>query len=272
MTLHEAQTPRRCTVGYDLDIRPGWAQGRGAFGGLVIGSLIRAIEDRVSDATRAVRNVTAQLAGPAVVGPSRISVDVLRAGSSVTTARASLEQAGEIKAHAVAILARGREASTAAMTWRELVAPDVPDWSQVPAAPEPGLPSAAPEFARRFEWRMLEGVPFSGPAAAARALGWIRAREPGDGRDAAYLAAMIDAWFPIALVRLAAPRPVATIAYTLDVVASPDDLAKLDLDVPLLYRATAPVCRDGYCVEARELWSPDRQLIALNQQTFVVIA
>ena len=45
----------------------------------------------------------------------------------------------------------------------------------------------------------------------------------------------------------------------------------LDPMAPLLYRATAPVCADGYCLETRELWGEDGRLVATNQQTFAII-
>jgi hypothetical protein len=42
--LSDVSTPRRTGDRYQLDVAASWRQGRGAFGGLVIGSLIRAIE------------------------------------------------------------------------------------------------------------------------------------------------------------------------------------------------------------------------------------
>ncbi len=102
----------------------------------------------------------------------------------------------------------------------------------------------------------------------ARALGWVRPRDPGPRRDAAYIAATIDAWWPVLFIRLSARRPMATIAFTLDIVAGLDGL---DPDAPLLYRATAPVCADGYYLETRELWGADGRLVAINHQTLAII-
>ena len=47
--------------GFQLDVPAGWRQGRGAFGGLCIASLIRAIDARVGDPARRVRSITAEL-------------------------------------------------------------------------------------------------------------------------------------------------------------------------------------------------------------------
>jgi acyl-CoA thioesterase len=212
--------------------------------------------------------VTAEIPAPVELGEAHVVVDALRAGNSLSTLRAAIVQRGETKAHAVAILAKPRTGG-APLAWQELVRPDVPPWPRVPVSPfgEPGGPW--PEFTQHFELRIHEGVPYTGPAAPARTSGWVRPRHPGPHRDAAFIAACIDAWYPAALARFTAWRPMATIAFTLDLVGS---LAGLDPDAPLLYRGTVPVCADGYFLETRELWGEDGRLVAINQQTFAVIA
>ncbi len=242
-----------------IHIPMGWRQGRGAYGGLVVAAMIRAIEQRVADPARPVRAVTAELPAPVDAGSAELSVEILRAGHSVTAARCALVQDGTIRAHAVAILAGSRPD---APTWNDLRPPDAPAWP-------PHVPPATglfPEFAQNFEYRVIGGVPFSG--GAPEAVGWIRARQPGGKRDAAYIAAMIDAWYPGAMVRLREMRPLATIAYTLDLISPLDGLPA---DAFLLYRGVAPVAADGYFVETRELWGSDGRLVALNHQTFAVI-
>jgi len=264
-SLSEVSTPHPVGDGYQLDVAAGWRQGRGAFGGLVIGALLRAIEQRTADPTRKVRTVTAELPGAVEPGTADITVETLRQGKNVSTVRAVLSQDGEIKSHVVAILAASR-GSAEAVAWNELPRPEAPGWNRV----EPihlGVPAGLrPEFADQFEYRVIEGLPLSG--GEGRALGWIRPRDPGAPRDAAYIAAMIDAWWPIAFIRFTKLRPMATIAFTLNIVA---ELDGLDPMAPLLYRATAPVCAGGYCLETRELWGEDGRLVATNQQTFAII-
>ena len=251
-----ALAPIRDGDAYRLDVPEGWRQGRGTFGGLVVATLVRAIEDRIADPARRVRSVTAELPGAVQAGPAAVGVEILRAGNAVTTARAALVQGGETRAHAVAICGAARDATLA---WQEHTPPAAPPWRTL--APVPWTP-LFPEFARHFEYRIVEGMPLAG--GAARTVGWVSAREPGDRRDAGYVAAMIDVWYPAILSRLPAMRPMATIAFTLELVADPGD-------GPLLYRGTAPVCRDGYFLETRELWTEDGQLVAVNHQTFAII-
>ncbi|HEU4727481.1 MAG TPA: thioesterase family protein [Kofleriaceae bacterium] len=278
-TLSELMTPRPVGTGYQLDVPEGWRQGRGAFGGLVVGALIRAIELRMADPARKVRSVTAEIPGPVEHGTVDIAVEVLRHGKNVSTARAALSQHGEIRSHAVAILGADRgaaaadglaspasPASPAWPAWNDLSRPEAPSWTQLAPIGFGDRPGPWPEFARNFEFRLVEGAPASG--GAARTVGWIRSRDPGPARDASYIAAMIDAWWPAAVVRLTRMRPMATIAFTLEIAGGVDGL---DPEAPLLYRGRAPVSGDGYCFETRELWSEDGRLVALNHQTFAII-
>ena len=264
--LSDLSTPAPTTAGrYTIDVPAGWRQGRGSYGGLTIASLVRAIEHAVGDPTRTTRSITAELPGPVTAGAAEITTEVLRTGSSVSTARASLAQGGEIKAHAVAVLAATRR-GTGPLAWQELVLPEAPPWSQV----EPLVMTDAgqwPEFVPNFEYRVVEGLPGSG--GAARTVGWVRPRLHGGLRDTAHIAAVMDAWWPAALCKIPAMRPMATIVYSLDIVAGIDGL---NPESPLLYRGTAPVLADGYCLETRELWGEDGRLVAINHQTFVIIA
>jgi len=265
-SLSEVCTPRPTGEHYQLDVAPGWQQGRGAFGGLVIGALIRAIEHRTADPTRKLRSVTAELPGAVEPGTVDITVETLRQGKNLSAVRAALTQAGEVRSHAVAILAASR-ASARSMAWNELTPPVVPPWTEIePRAHGPQAAGAWPQFAQQFEYRVVEGLP--GAGGPARTMGWVRPRDPGPERDTAYLAAMIDAWWPAVLARFTAFRPIATIAYTLDIVGGLDGL---DPTAPLIYRAVVPVCADGYFLETRELWGEDGRLVAINQQTFAII-
>lgn len=264
-SLSDVCTPRPAGDHYQLDVVDGWRMGRGAFGGLVVAALVDAIEQRVADPARRIRSVTAELPGPVEVGTVDIAVDTLRRGNNVSTVRAALSQHGEIRSHAVAVLAAARTARDAAvpLTWTDLTPPPAPAWTEL-APLVMNRPGPWPEFAQHFEYRPVEGMPGSD---SPRAIGWVRARDPGPARGAGLIAALVDAWWPVAFARIG-PRPMATIAFTLDIAGGLDGL---DPATPLLYRATAPVCTDGYVLETRELWGADGRLVALNQQTFVII-
>ena len=252
ITLEQATTP----VGDHLEVPAGWRQGRGAYGGLVIAALIRAIEERVAEPGRRLRSLTAELPSPVDAGGAQIAVEILRRGKAVTTARAALVQGGEVRAHAVAVLAADRPGAPA---WNVMSPPELPAWDALPEMPTGG---PFPEFASHFAYRVASGPPGLGGAPVTT--GWIQPRAPGTRRDAAYVAALADAWYPAVLAQVREMRPMATIAYTLDVFALPGD-------GPVQYRGTAPAGAGGYFVENRELWSAGGTLLALNQQTFAII-
>src|SRR5262245_6636089 len=133
-SLSDVTTPHPAGDRYQLEVPTGWRIGRGAFGGLVVASLVRAIEQHTADPSRKVRSVTAELPGPVEPGPVEIAVETLRRGNNVSTVRAVLSQRGEIRSHAVAVLAAAREGAAAgtplaALTWNDLARPVAPPWS-----------------------------------------------------------------------------------------------------------------------------------------------
>jgi acyl-CoA thioesterase len=245
------------------DIPDGWQQGRGTFGGLVLALLTRAAETAIDDPERTLRSLAGEIVGPVQPGPAALAVEVLRAGTNVTTVAARLRQGDEVLAHAVGAFGKDRGTFTAAPT---LPPPSPPPWRSLAVAPI--VPPTAPVFARHVEFRLAGALPFSGAPVSAETGGWVRFRRPGRARDAAWLVAMIDTWWPAMLPAETAPRPVATLTFAF---ARIGDAAGLDPDAPLYYRARVLAGAGGYAVEARELWGEDGRLLALNQQTIVVV-
>jgi acyl-CoA thioesterase len=261
-TLDELMTPARTgdTDHYRFDVPDGWQQGRGAFGGLVFGAMIRAMGATLGDHTARLRTLTGELPAPTDVGVAAIEVEILRKGSAMTTIASRVVQDGKTRAHAVGVFGRAR----APVHWQTERPPQVAAWQDIPAAPADAL---RPPFARHFEYRVIGPYPLS-RGAEAKCTGWIRPREPGPGRDAAFVAACADAYWPAAFSVLAEMRPMATVAFTLELI---EPLDELDPEAPLLHRATAPAAVDGFTYETRELWGADGRLVARNHQVLVVI-
>jgi acyl-CoA thioesterase len=259
-SLDDILTPRRTGEGrFVLEVRDGWQQGRGLFGGIMAGGLARAASAVVRDA-RPLRALDAQLLAPVQTGEVEIDVVPLREGNAVSTLRAEAKQGGIVVAHAVAVCAASR--------------PDAPQWSRLePPRPRPWqgdapltLPSPpAPVFTKHFEYRTEWGFPYSGNVGA-RVEGWIRPRIPARRRDAALVAALADAWWPVVVVEMSTPRAIGTVTFGLEIF-----LTDLPGDAPLCYRATTPAAQDGYVTEFRELWTEDGRLVALNQQVIAVM-
>jgi hypothetical protein len=206
--------------------------------------------------------VTAEIPAPTTPGEATVAIDILRSGNSVTAARGALTQGSQVTAHAVAVLATTRE-SARDVWWRDLQAPTLPPAASLRSAP---MGASYPAFTQHFEYLIASGLPGAGGEAVTT--GYVRARHPGEARDTAYITAMIDAWYPAWFVRATKERPLATIAFTLEIVEGIDGLPA---DEPLAYRGSVPVCRDGYFLELRELWGSDGRLVARNHQTFAII-
>ncbi|HVH45862.1 MAG TPA: thioesterase family protein [Labilithrix sp.] len=239
----------------------GWQQGKGAFGGVAVGLLARAIVASESDRTRTLRSLAADLCAPLLPGAVELHVSTLRRGGSVSFFDARLTQGGLVVAHASASLASARPVTPAPM---RPPAPQRPPWRDI--APLPVQPPLGPVFAAKYEYRSTGPLPFCGGTEAI-AEGWIRERSAPSVVDEAVIAGMLDAWWPTTLAVESGPRPVATVGYTMQLLVDPRGLSPNE---PLFYRGRGVVGSDNYFVEMRELWAGE-SVVAMNQQTFALL-
>ncbi len=238
----------------------GWRQGRGAFGGLTLATLARAASALPETQGRPLRTITAEIPAAVLAGPAHVRVTPLRAGTGLTTIAVELEQNGELVAHAV--LSFGKE-RTADLDRQEIPRPSPRPFAELPTIPVG--PPLGPEFGQHFEYRLIEGMPFTS-ARDARAEGWARLLDPGDVPLSVALVALADVWFPSVLPVLAAPRPFGTIsfaAHVFDREWSPEE--------PVHHRSRLLASQQGYFAELRELFTPRGELCVVNQQTMAVI-
>lgn len=262
MRFSDLLEPRPVAPGrFAFEVPDGWQQGRGAFGGLVLGALARASIRSEPDRDRRLRALTGEIAGPVLPGAAELEVVSLKRGSAVSFVRVSLTQGGEVVAHAVCTLGKDRPGMPA---WQRIAAPEPPPWRDT-FAPEYD-PAIWPVFTQHFEFRPTGPFPYFGGEEPV-ASGWLRPREDG-GRDEAWLCGVADGWWPAAAVTFDGPRPTATISFTLQIVGDP---ASTEVGAPLFHRGVSPVAAAGYAVESRELWTDDGRLLCLNHQTFVII-
>jgi hypothetical protein len=255
---------RRDRGTFEAQIPDGWQQGRGAFGGLSLALMMRAIEASEPDASRHLRTLSAEICAPVLPGPARVVVEALRRGSSASywDARIVSPEGSEVLVRASAMLSAPRKVEST------LRSPKAPELSALeglePLAIEPPL---GPAFARAFEYRTPGPYPFSG-SPDAQVLGSIRLRKPPAAFDAATLLAYADAWWPSWLNTVDRPRATATVNFTAELLVDP---ATLDPAQPLVHVGRVHAERDGYVVELRELWAGET-LVLLNQQTFAILS
>ena len=243
---------------FDFVMPDGWQQGRGTFGGLVLGLLVRAVETLEPASERPLRTLNATLGAALKPGPAEIQVTLRRRGRALSSFSAQMFQGGQVVAEALTIhgLARTHESMPG-----ELRAPDIPPWAELPVAPMG--PPVAPVFTQHFEYRNVGPVPFVGGPEAVAA-GWVRPRVRRRMHDAAELIALTDAWWPAPFACTTGPRPMATVAFQWSQYGAAAG------DEPLFHTGRVLAAADGFFTEERVLFSESGTLVALNQQTFAV--
>lgn len=262
--LTVASTPLPADPGtFLLRVPDGWQQGRGAFGGLVLAALARAMEMAEPEKDRRLRSFSGEIAGPVVVGDATLTVTELRRGSGLSAWSATLAQEGQVLVRASSVLARSRNTGPETL---HVPVPPIRPFIEVPIIPIDQAPFV-PVFSRHLEFRVSGPLPFSG-AREPVSEGWVRARRSPPSIGGPEIVALADAWWPAALAISTSPRPVGTVAFGLQCFL-PE--TPLDPTLPLFHRGRVIAEQGGYMAESRELWSPDGRLVALNQQTFAWI-
>jgi hypothetical protein len=260
---------------FTLDVPDGLQQGRGAWGGVATGAMTAAAQMVDPRPEMSVLTLSAQLVAPVLVGRAHLEVEALRRGSATTTLAARMrDEQGGLLAHGVVVLGAARAGDGM---------PDGPDW-QVPEPPPelaagpqavpivPVGPPLAPDFTVHLELRPVSGLPYQG-AASDLTTGWVRPHGPVSYVDASVVAALADAWWVAAMVRLDRPRPAATVGFTLDLPGDPAQVPRTPDGgiAALFHRGRIVGAREGYTVETRELWTADGTLVSWNTQTVAII-
>jgi hypothetical protein len=273
-TLGAVATYRDLTTVVDglWHVPAGWAQGRGAWGGLGVGMAVRTAEtaDRAlqeagePDATRrTVREVSVDMLGPVPVGASPVRETPLRVGSGTAAWRVVVGDDADVLVSASVVLGRARSGDQPTMVDARLTPPASPPWAEVPVVPL--APPLAPDFTERLEFRPITGLPYQGRVEDV--VCWVRMPETAPV-DAALALGLVDALWPATLVTLSEPRPMATLTFAASLLIDP---STMDPAEPLLHRGRLVSRREGYATETRELWTPDGRLAVFNTQVMVVI-
>jgi hypothetical protein len=209
-----------------------------------------------------VRNVTAHIMAPAVVGGHAIEVEPLRVGSAMSTWRAVLTDSGGAPV-ADAVVITGAERTFARSVpgpWGTVAPPAAPSADEVPRVP--GGPPL-PVFTHHLDMRPSAGLPLGG--GPAETIGWVGYDTPVSWDDAA-LVSLVDAWWPASLPLLSEMPRIATVSFTASLLADPAQVT----EDRLLHHSFLTSAHDGYSSEHRRLWSAQGELLVDNVQTIVV--
>lgn len=257
-----ASTPERA----GWSVPQGWAQGRGAWGGLIIAALIRAAQSEIAESNHRLRAVTCQLLGPVPPGLIEVHPRVLRRGSATTSVRVDAGS-DTVLATLTGVWGSDRAPSVEPpyASWGVAAPPDAAPWQEVPVV-DIG-PPIGPEFGSHLVFRPLSGYPGQG---VSRTLGWVSLPDGGEDfrYDAATLVGLVDAWWPSALAVLDAMRPMGTISFSAHLMCDPSDIPR---GVPLLHEGFVTAAQDGFSSEVRRLWSAEGVLVVDSMQSLAII-
>lgn len=249
------QVERLGETEFSAEVPDGWQQGRGAFGGLVIGLCVRAMDAVQGSPERPLRSLSAQIPSPVLTGATRLEVSVLRRGRGVDTLEVRLLQEGEVRARATGLYGAARPIEHR----------DDPPAPTLP--PRPAHQPMPPRFTTHFEMASTGPAPLSG-SAEARVEGWVRPRVAFRQVGAPEIACLCDVFWPAAYSQLSEFRPAATLGYMLQTTPKAFELQP---GAAAFFRSRQVHAAAGFSHELRELWSEAGELLALNTQTFVII-
>ena len=240
-----------------------WANGPGAYGGIVAASLLRQMQRVVDDPDKPARTLHVQMCAPLRWEPATMRARVDSKGRSITHAGARIEQEGELAATASATFAASTPERESLC---HLEPPEIPPPEDVALAPPMPL---MPEFARnffRFSFCMGK-LPMTG-AEVAETGGYLSTQEPFE--EGPLLAScLLDAWPPSVFPTFEEFRRTVTVDLRYQFLGT--HRRKGTTDEPFLFHAKSDVVADGYAREDAELWTKERELLARAQQTYAIL-
>ena len=239
-----------------------WWTPRGPLGGYVMAIVLRAMQLAVDDEERRPRSFTMHFLRPPAAGAVVVRPVVERAGRSLTSLSARLEQEGRLLGLALAAFSSawpGPELHDAEARMPDVAPPEGGDAPAVAASRD------RPPFLDLLTMQPRFGDPPFTSSEHAEVGGWFGLREKRP-LDALAVALLADAWFPSPWPRLERLAPAPTIDLTVHF------RAPLPLpDALLLGRFRSRLLRDGFFDEDGELWTPDGTLVAQSRQLGLLI-
>jgi acyl-CoA thioesterase len=255
-------------VVYSAEVSPDWRAGRGPHGGYLAAMLLRALVDTVGDPGRAPRSFTVHYPRAPEPGPVSIHTRVERAGRSLTSLSARMEQDGKL----IALVLSAFSVAWNAPELSELKMPNVPGPD---ATREAGTLErlGAPAFTRQLVMQARIGArPFAASEQPMEIGGWLGLAEPRP-IDALSLAFFSDALFPPPFVRLhegervVAPTIDLTIHFRVPMPRAPDP----DPDELCLARFRTRLVHEGFFDENGVIWAADGAVLAQSRQLAILM-
>jgi acyl-CoA thioesterase len=265
------------------DVSPDWRAGRGPHGGYLAAMLLRALLVTVDDAARSPRSLTIHYARAPLPGPVTIRTTIERAGRSLSTLSARIEQDGALVALALAAFS---------VPWP---APEISDLPMPDVAPPDAVRQSgkllfegAPPFTQHLVLQPRIGVvPFQGANAPMDVGAWLGLAEPRPV-DTLSLAFLSDAMFSPPFIRIDQPATSPTIDLTIHFRAAlqtyglaggaaggaavePVAEVERDPDELCFARFRSGRVHEGFFEEDGVIWGADGSLLAQSRQLAILM-
>jgi acyl-CoA thioesterase len=239
---------------FEATIDPRWNVLRGPHGGYVAAILLRAMTAALGDAARMPCALSVFYPAAPAPGPASILTRVERAGRSMTTVTARIDQDGAAAALATAAFSAD---------WPEALGFDHSEPPEVPGpdgVEEMDRGSLVPPFTQFLDFRPAVGEPLFAGAERALSGGWMRLHDEHE-LDAPRVAMLTDAWPPAVFPYATAPVAAPTIELSVYFRAPLPAAGRWVLGV-----FESKLARDGFFEEGGTLWTRDGELIAQSRQ------
>jgi acyl-CoA thioesterase len=253
-------------VSFLAEVSPDWRAGRGPHGGYLAAMLLRALIETVAEPARSPRSLTIHYARAPKPEQVSIRTTVERAGRSLSTLSARMEQDGSLVALALAAFS---------VPWSAPALSDLPMPEVEPAAAEREAGTlrayGAPPFTSHIVLQPRMGaIPFTGSEQPMEIGGWLGLAEPRP-IDALSLAFFSDALFSPPFIRLTEPATSPTVDLTIHFRASLPRMTNPDPDELCLARFRSGLLHEGFFEEDGIIWGADGTVLAQSRQLAILM-
>jgi len=252
------------------DISPDWRAGRGPHGGYLAAIILRALVETIAEPARTPRSLTIHYARAPKPGRATIAATIERAGRSLSTLSARVEQDGSLVALALAAFSLPWNAAS------ELAELPMPDVAPPEPRGEPGVPlfEGAPPFTSQLVLQPRTGaIPFTGSSEPMEIGAWLGLAEPR-AIDALSLAFFSDSLFSPPFIRMTTRATSPTIDLTIHFRAATRTAAigaDAGTDELCFARFRTGVVHEGFFEEDGAIWSADGTLLAQSRQLAILM-
>jgi acyl-CoA thioesterase len=254
------------TASFAAEVSPDWRAGRGPHGGYIAAILLRALTETVAEPRRAPRSLTIHYARAPAPGPVAIHTTIERAGRSLSTLSARMEQEGKLLALALAAFSVPWSAPEIDDLPMPEVAPPDP-----PSSPSKLLHPAAPPFTRHLVLQPRLGTaPFTGADAPMEIGSWLGLADPRP-LDALALALFSDALFSPPFIRFDQPAVTPTIDLTIHFREALPRERDPDPHGLCFAHFRSTLVHDGFFEEDGVIWAADGTVLVQSRQLGIVM-